>query len=145
MQGLASAHPGGRHGVRWQVETIRAASNTCAAARIPSPRCLAPRAGASSATTWLRQRSKTAAGRPSLGARLDPELGRKAGDTAKLLKAGLVAVRQEAAAMDSGPDGWRARRPMLPMRQRVPIRQAAVTAAALTLEEARQAYVQVNF
>lgn len=36
-----------------------------------------------------------------LGQEQTRELGRKAGETAKLLKAGLVALRQEAAAMDS--------------------------------------------
>ena len=73
------------------------------------------------------------------------ELGRKAGDTAKLLKAGLVAVRQEAAAMDSEAGRLaRAQADAADAAARADQAQAAVTAAALTLEEARQAYVQVT-
>lgn len=76
------------------------------------------------------------------------ELGRRAGETAKLLKAGLVAVRQEAAAMDS--EAGRLARALADAADAAdaPARahqaQAAVAAAASTLEQARQAHVQVS-
>ncbi|WP_232504684.1 DNA repair protein [Acidovorax delafieldii] len=73
------------------------------------------------------------------------ELGRKAGETAKLLKAGLVAVRQEAAAMDSEAARLvQAQADVDDAPARADRAQAAVTAAALALERARQAYVQVT-
>lgn len=73
------------------------------------------------------------------------ELGRKAGETAKLLKAGLVALRQEAAAMDSETGRLaRAQSDAADAPARADQAQAAATAAALTLGEARQVYAQVT-
>ncbi|WP_454709186.1 DNA repair protein [Delftia acidovorans] len=73
------------------------------------------------------------------------ELGRKAGDTAKLLKAGLVAVRQDALGMEAEASrlaaAWEevADAPALAGRA-----QDAVTAAGAELEVARQVCVQVT-
>ena len=73
------------------------------------------------------------------------ELGRKAGETAKLLKAGLVALRQEAAAMDSETGRLaRAQSDAADAPARADQAQAAATAAAMTLGEARQVYAQVT-
>ena len=73
------------------------------------------------------------------------ELGRKAGETAKLLKAGLVALRQEAAAMDSETGRLaRAQSDAADAPARADQAQAAASAAALTLGEARQVYAQVT-
>ena len=73
------------------------------------------------------------------------ELGRKAGETAKLLKAGLVALRQEAAAMESEAGRLaRAQADVADAPARADRALAAVTAVALALEEARQAFVQVT-
>lgn len=72
------------------------------------------------------------------------ELGRKAGDTAKLLKAGLVAVRQEATAMDTEAGRLaRAQADAADAPARADLAQAAVTAAALTLEEMRQTHARI--
>lgn len=73
------------------------------------------------------------------------ELGRKAGDTAKFLKAGLVAVRQETLGMDAEASrleaAWEeiADAPALAGRA-----QDAVTAAAAQLEVARHACAKVT-
>src|SRR3990167_9277242 len=71
------------------------------------------------------------------------ELGRKAGETAKLLKAGLVALRQEASLLDAeGERLARARADAADAPARAARTQAAVAAAASALEEARQAHAR---
>lgn len=73
------------------------------------------------------------------------ELGRKAGETAKLLKAGLVALRQETAAMDTEAERLaRAQADAADAPARADRVQAAVAASALALEEARQTHAQVT-
>lgn len=73
------------------------------------------------------------------------ELGRKAGETAKLLKAGLVALRQETAAMDTEIERLaRAQTDAADAPARADRAQAAVAAAAVALEEARQTHAQVT-
>lgn len=73
------------------------------------------------------------------------DLGRKAGETAKLLKAGLVALRQETAAMDTEIERLaRAQTDAADAPARADRAQAAVAAAASALEEARQTHAQVT-
>lgn len=71
------------------------------------------------------------------------ELGRKAGETAKLLKTGLVALRQEASALDAeGERLARARVDAADAPARAARTQAAAAAAASALEGARQAHAR---
>ena len=73
------------------------------------------------------------------------ELGRKAGDTAKLLKAGLVAVRQETAGMEAEAGRLEAARAeVADAPAQAEHAQEAVTAAAAQLEIARQNRAQLT-
>lgn len=72
------------------------------------------------------------------------ELGRKAGDTAKLLKAGLVAVRQEELGMEAEAGRLaRAHADAADAPVRVEQAHAAVTQAASQLDAARQACARI--
>ncbi|UEC01687.1 DNA repair protein [Burkholderia vietnamiensis] len=80
-----------------------------------------------------------------LGQEAIRELGRRAGDTAKLLKAGLVAVRQELVQMDT--EGDRLAREVqagADAPARVEQTEAALRQAAATLEDARAACVRIT-
>lgn len=67
------------------------------------------------------------------------ELGRKAGETAKLLKAGLVTLRQDAAALESEVGQLvRAQAHAADAPANADRAQAAATAAAFALETARE-------
>lgn len=72
------------------------------------------------------------------------EVGRKAADTAKLLRAGLVSVRQEVAVMDADAERLGAGLAVAVDAPERAIRaQAALAKAASALDEARQAHAQV--